>query len=414
MEATNETRVLSAALAEPGLWLAQAHRITPDLFIANRNLAVQLCAMTEAGKATEPAAVKTWLDEKGVAVPLSDLMAIAEHAPASPAGMEAAVDALVNDAKRHAIRRVSNLLTQLAADPRQRPDDIITEAVRKLTDIGARSTQAVKPLGPELVRVVKELGKPLKHGVKTGIRPLDSFTGGLTPGQLVVLGARPSMGKTSLALGVARQAALDGKTVCFLSLEMSTDQVIHRLLADVANVDLATISTHRLSDQEMTSVMAAANRLYESRVFIGESATNATQVCAQLKHQHGLDLVVVDYLQLMQVKAESREQQIATLSRDLKQLARRVGVPVLVLSQLNRAIEARSCKRPQLSDLRESGAIEQDADIVLLLWREAYYDDEADPSVAELVIAKQRNGPVGTLPLHWDETRARFSQAKSP
>ena len=152
----------------------------------------------------------------------------------------------------------------------------------------------------------------------------------------------------------------------------------------------------------------AANTGHNFRLFIGESVENLESVCRQIQHRDGLDLVIVDYLQLMQVKAESREQQIATITRKLKRLAVQLGTPVLALSQLNRALEMRANKRPQLSDLRESGAIEQDADIVMLLWREAYYDDSADPTTAELIVAKHRNGPTGAVPLIWDSDCTRF------
>ncbi len=410
---STERSVLGAALSAPGLWLSQAERINPDLFVEHAALAKHLCAMTEAGHPTDPQAVKAWLDARQIQIGMADLLELSELAPASSAGMESAVDALVDRSKRGALRRLAGTIDSLALDARHQPDDIIEETTRKLAEIGARSTRAVESLAHALPRVVIELSRPPADAVKTGLGSLDKFTGGFRPGQLIVLGARPSMGKTSFAVGLLRQAALSGKTVALFSLEMSCTQVIHRLLADVGNVDLARLSQHRLSEQMLSSITVAAAHLHKTRVFIGETDHGLPQVCAQIKAQHGLDLVIVDYLQLMQCRAESREQQVATLARNLKRMARNVGVPVLVLSQLNRSLEARQCKRPQLSDLRESGAIEQDADIVLLLWRPAYYATDADPTEAELVVAKQRNGPVGTMPLVWDETRARFNQAKS-
>lgn len=414
MEQSPETRVLGAALSEPGLWLSQADRIHPDLFTDFAALASMLCAMRDAGHSIDVRSAQAWAQDHNQAMRIGDLLEIAEHSPMSPTSMTAAVDALHEQAKRRALVKLGRALTETAANKRYRADDILAESLTKLTDIGARSARALEPIGAGLQRVIKDLGKPLSNAVKTGLGAVDRVTSGFKPGQLIVLGARPSMGKTAFAVGVARQAALAGKSVAYFSLEMSADEVIHRMLANLSDVDLTRISTHNLREQDLTAILAAANRLHESRVFIAESTNQIEGVCAQAKHQHGLDLVVVDYLQLMSCRAESREQQIATLSRALKRLARAVRCPVLVLSQLNRALEARANKRPQLSDLRESGAIEQDADVVLFLWREGYYSPESPQDTAELVVAKHRNGPTGTVPLTWDETRARFTQSKTP
>lgn len=415
MEPTTETRILGAALAEPALWLSQADKIHPGIFASHRALATCLCEMRDTGQATDPQTVAAWLRERGKPVSVAELLEISEHAPLSPESMAAAVNALHQEAKRAALVRLGRTMAEAAESKRHHADDILQQSLLKLTEIGARSAQALEPIGQALQRVVNGLGKPVEKTVKTGIADVDNVTSGFRPGQLVVLGARPSMGKTSLAVGIARQAALAGRTVAFFTLEMSADEVVQRLLADLGDVELARIATHNLREQDLSAVLAAANRLHKTRVFIGENCDHIDSVCTQLRHQHGgVDLIVVDYLQLMSVRAESREQQIATLSRGLKRLAQRVKAPVLVLSQLNRQIEQRANKRPQLSDLRESGAIEQDADIVLLLWREGYYSPDADQTKAELVVAKHRNGPTGLVSLQWDQTRARFSQAKSP
>ena len=412
MEST-EASVLGAALSEPGLWLAEADRITPNLFIEHATLGRVLCDLRDTGEPTDPQAVAAYTQRKGHPVAVSDLMALAELAPASSAGMKQAVRTLVDRSKRHALAKLGGVLSRLAFDAKQRPDDMVVEAVAKLMDIGARSTRAIKPLRDVLPEVIRELNHPPVGSIKTGIQMVDNICGGLLPGALVVLGARPSMGKTALASGIARQAALAGQTVAFISLEMSAKQIAHRLLADLGNADLARISAHRLHPGEMDKIVNAAGRLHKTAIFVGETDKGLNAVCRQLKHQHGLDLIVVDYLQLMHTRADSREQEIAKISRELKQLARDVQVPVLVLSQLNRSLEARQLKRPRLSDLRESGAIEQDADMVFLLWRPGFYDENEDQTGAELVLAKNRNGPVGTIPLVFDETRARFSQPKT-
>jgi replicative DNA helicase len=408
MSESIEIRVLAAAMAEPGLWLAQAARINPDLFPNQKKLATEICAMRDAGKETDPRSVYTWLADRGAPIKLSDLMSMADQSPLSIDSMTQAVDALHENAKRVAVRQLGNWLTKQAREPGARADDILRQAIGALSDISARSSAGPEEFNMILQRVMNGIGKPPTDVVKTGISTIDAITGGFRGGQMIVVGARPSMGKTSLAMGFIRQAAAAGKTVALFSLEMSADQVCHRILADLSQINLARISTHHLSGNEIRALTNAANVAHRYKIFITETAVGIDGVCRQLKHQGGLDLVVVDYLQLMDCRAESREQQISTMSRNLKRLARDLAVPVVVLSQLNRQIEQRANKRPQLSDLRESGAIEQDADIVLLLWRPGYYDTEADQTEAELIVGKHRNGPTGLVELGWQADCARF------
>lgn len=404
----SETRVLGAALSEPGLWLAQAPRINLELFSQHRKLAEQILAMHAQGQETDPKSVHAYLTQKGIAYRLSDLMFIADQSPLSPASMRQAVDILHEVSKRDAIRKLGNEMIQATKQKNTLADDIVASAVAGLSDIAAQSAVGPKPFREVLQITMNELGRPLTKTVKTGIGAIDHVTGGFQPGQLIVIGARPSMGKTSLALGFVRQAAQQGKNILVLSLEMSAEQVCHRILADLSKVSLAQISTHQLGSREFTALVNAANVANGYRIWVGESADNIDPVARQIKHRHGLDLVVVDYLQLMDIRAESREQQIATLSRGLKRLARALRVPVIVLSQLNRNLEQRANKRPTLADLRESGAIEQDADIVMLLWRPGYYNQDDDQTEAELIVAKHRNGPTGMVGIEWQSDRAQF------
>ena len=408
MEQSNETRVLGAAMSEPGLWLAEAPRISADLFTSYRVLAEEILAMRELGKETDPQSVHAWLCERGIKSSLANLVELSDHSAMSAPSLKAAVDALHEVAKRDAIRKLAARLTLATNTAKARADEIVGNAIAELSEIAAKSAVGPKAFGKVLQCVMNNLGRPPTNTVKTGLSTIDQITGGFQPGQLVVVGARPSMGKTSLAMGFVRQAAATGKSVLVLSLEMSAEQVIHRILADLSKVNLARISTHRLSRNDFTALTNAANAAHKYRIWIGESADNLDPVCRQIKHRSGLDMVVVDYLQLMDCRAESREQQIATLSRSLKRLARALRVPVVVLSQLNRQLEQRANKRPQLSDLRESGAIEQDADIVLLLWRPGYYDPDANQSQAELIVAKHRNGPTGLVELEWRADCALF------
>jgi len=253
-------------------------------------------------------------------------------------------------------------------------------------------------------------------GVPTGFSDLDQLTGGLQRSDLIILAARPSMGKTSMALGMAYGAAIGaGKTVGMFSLEMSAEQFVQRLLSMETGVDSHRLRLGQIDDGEWDRISRAFGRLAEASIFIDDTAgANVMDVrskARRLQAEHGLDLIVVDYLQLMSARrSENRVQEISEISRGLKGLARELNVPVVALSQLSRAVESRSDHRPMLSDLRESGSIEQDADIVLFIYREEKYEEDTEKKgIAEIIVAKHRNGPVGTINLRFFERTARFA-----
>ena len=246
-------------------------------------------------------------------------------------------------------------------------------------------------------------------GLPTGFRDLDRMTSGLQPSDLILVAARPSMGKTAFTLNIAQNVGVrQHKTVAFFSLEMSQEQLVQRLLCQIAHIDSQKLRTGQLnSDEEWTRLTDACDKLYESPIYIddtpGISVAEMRSKARRLKSEHGLDLIIVDYLPLMQGRnAESRQQEISEISRSLKALARELKVPLIALSQLSRSVESRQDKRPMLSDLRESGALEQDADIVSFLYREDYYDKETENQhITEVILAKHRNGPVGSVKLYF-------------
>lgn len=246
-------------------------------------------------------------------------------------------------------------------------------------------------------------------GLPTGFRDLDRMTSGLQPSDLILVAARPSMGKTAFTLNIAQNVGVrQHKTVAFFSLEMSQEQLVQRLLCQIAHIDSQKLRTGQLNgDEEWTRLTDACDKLYESPIYIddtpGISVAEMRSKARRLKSEHGLDLIIVDYLQLMQGRnAESRQQEISEISRSLKALARELKVPLIALSQLSRSVESRQDKRPMLSDLRESGALEQDADIVSFLYREDYYDKETENQhITEVILAKHRNGPVGSVKLYF-------------
>jgi replicative DNA helicase len=253
------------------------------------------------------------------------------------------------------------------------------------------------------------------RGVPTGYPDMDNLLAGLQKSDLIILAARPSMGKTTFALDMARNIALAGTPVGIFSLEMSAQQLVQRMLSAESRVDAWSIRTgHGLSTQHFQTLQEAASRLQKAPIYIDDQAGNSIvkmrSVARRLKSEHGLGLIVVDYLQLMTTSKnyDSMVNQVTEISRSLKQLARELDVPVLALSQLSRAVESRG-GRPRLSDLRDSGSIEQDADVVMFIHREDRYKDQAEKdNIAEILVEKHRNGPVGVVQLHFDARTTSF------
>lgn len=253
-------------------------------------------------------------------------------------------------------------------------------------------------------------------GVPTGFPELDDKTSGFQKGDMVLIAARPSMGKTTFALNIAEYAALrEGKSVVVFSLEMSKEQLAYKLLCSEANVDMLSLRTGELDDKDWENIARASGPLGAAKIYIddtaGVSVMEMRSKCRRLKIEHGIDLIVIDYLQLMSGSGESRQQEVSEISRSIKALAKEMECPVVALSQLSRAPEQRADHRPMLSDLRESGSIEQDADLVMFLYRDEYYNKETeDKNVAECIIAKQRNGPTGTVKLAWLGQYSKFGR----
>ncbi|MFA5947579.1 MAG: replicative DNA helicase [Candidatus Gracilibacteria bacterium] len=256
------------------------------------------------------------------------------------------------------------------------------------------------------------------RGIPTGFKALDNILSGLQASDLVILAARPSMGKTALALNMAQNAAKRGNSVGIISLEMSKEQLVERMFCSLLSVDSWKLRTGRLSDDDFSRIGAVMDELNSMKIFIDDSSGNSLAELKaksrRLKMEHGLDMLIIDYLQLMSIGGISynqtnRVQEISEISRSIKALARDLSIPILALSQLSRAVEMRPSKIPQLSDLRESGAIEQDADVVLMLYREDYYEEDCErKGVTDLFIRKHRNGPVGHIELAFKKEQMKF------
>ncbi|MGZ5280207.1 MAG: replicative DNA helicase, partial [Pseudobdellovibrionaceae bacterium] len=258
-------------------------------------------------------------------------------------------------------------------------------------------------------------------GVPTGFTMLDKMTSGLQPGELTIIAARPSMGKTAFSLNLAQHMALRAnRTVAYFSLEMGRDAVMMRVLASEARINMKDIRSGKIADNVWPKLINVAGQVSDSKIFIDEtSGISPFEIRARsrrLKAQFGLDCIIIDYLQLMDLKqkVESRERAVSEISKSLKSLAKELQVPIIALAQLNRGVEGRADRRPMLSDLRESGSIEQDADVIMMLYRDDYYDKE-DPDKqghAEVIIGKQRNGPTGTVRLKWEAEFGKFRDAE--
>ena len=254
-------------------------------------------------------------------------------------------------------------------------------------------------------------------GIPTGFIDLDYRTAGMQPSDLVLIAARPSMGKTAFALNIAQYVAFrKDMTVAIFSLEMSKEQLVNRMFSLESNVDAQKLRTGQLNDQEWERLIEGAGNIGKSKLIIddtpGISISELRSKCRKYKLEHGLSMIMIDYLQLMSGsgRSDSRQQEISDISRSLKSVARELNVPVLALSQLSRAVEQRPDHRPILSDLRESGAIEQDADVVMFIYRDDYYNKETDKKgISEIIIAKQRNGPIGTVELAWLPEYTKFA-----
>ncbi len=283
-----------------------------------------------------------------------------------------------------------------------------------------RTQQSFVQLDIWLKKTFKHLSDIKSHskgitGIPSGYKKLDVMTSGFQKSDLIVLAARPSMGKTALALSLAAQASTVGATVGFFSLEMAAEQLTLRLLSSESGIPHHNIRNASISSQEWIELTTVAARLAERKLFIDDTAllsvTDLRAKARKLKAEHQLGMLVIDYLQLIHSpqKHENRHQEVSEISRSLKALAKELNIPIIALSQLSRAVDSRMDKRPILSDLRESGAIEQDADLIMFLYRDVVYNQETEnPSVAELIIGKQRNGPTGTVYLHFERDLTRF------
>lgn len=380
------------------------------------------------GKPVDVITLQNRLKEKDVPPEISSMEFVRDLVTAVPTS--ANVKYYANIVKDKAtLRRLIRINEEIANDcylGRDKTETILAGTEKKIFDLLLKqNTGDYVPIRQVVLNALDTIEKASKTsgsvtGVPTGFTDLDYQTAGLQPSDLVLIAARPSMGKTAFVLNIAQHIAFKvKKAVAVFSLEMSKEQLVNRLFALESRVDAQKLRTGNLNDEEWSRLIEGAGVVGESKLIIddtpGISISELRSKCRKYKIDHDIGIVIIDYLQLMtgSGKSESRQNEISEISRSLKALARELNVPVVALSQLSRAVEQRPDHRPMLSDLRESGAIEQDADVVMFIYRDDYYHkDTEEKNIAEIIVAKQRNGPIGTVKLVWLPNYTKFANMK--
>lgn len=391
------------------------HAIIYDamLRLFERNKPVDLLTLTDELKR------KHELDEIGGSAYLTELT---NYVPTA-AHAASYAEIVAQKAVRRRLIKASAEISELGFDEQTTTQELLQQAEAELFAVSDQSLKqdliSLESILTDSFDRLEELhrNKGSLRGVRTGYRDLDNMTAGLQRSDLIILAARPAMGKTTLVTNLAYNVATIAKQpVLFFSLEMSKEQLVDRMLADASGVDSWNIRTGNLTDEDFSKLSEAMGEMAEAPIYIddtpGLSVLEMRTKARRAAHEQPLGLIIIDYLQLMQGSGRhdgNRVQEVSEISRGLKLLARELNVPVIALSQLSRTVESRSPQIPQLADLRESGSIEQDADIVMFIYREAYYNPETErENITDLIIAKHRNGPVGKVELYFHPERLRF------
>ncbi len=401
--------------------------VADDFYMpANREIFDAMHVLSNQGMPVDLVTVEEELSRRGTLAGVGGLSYLVELSQSMPSTVNAGAYLQIVDEKS-TLRRLISATGDIAAacyaqtTPVQ---DVLAAAEKAIFDIVMRrgegaTLQHISDVLPGTYMRIEKLTelKGAIDGVPTGFVDLDNLLTGMHGGELIIVGARPSMGKSSFGMNIVDYAAATaGRTAAVFSLEMPRDQLAMRLLCGDARVDMQSVRRGSLRDDDWVKLSAALGPLAAANIYIDDtSGLTPSQLrsrCRRLKLERGLDLIVVDYLQLMSADShpENRQQEVSEISRSLKSIAKELNVPLVALAQLSRAGAQRSDKRPILSDLRDSGAIEQDADVILFLHREEYYDPNTeDRNVAEVIVAKQRNGPLGTVKLAWLGQYTRFA-----
>ncbi len=422
-----EQSVIGSMIMDRDAIIAASEIVTSDDFYQHQ-YSVLYDAMMELfneGKPVDLITLQNKLREKEVPPELCSIEFISDLIRSVPTSANVRYYANIVSEKallRRLIKVTEGITNQCYLD-KEKVDTILEETEKEVFNIvqnrGSGDFVSIKEVVIQSLDSIEAASrnKGSVTGIATGFYDLDYKMAGLQPSDLILIAARPSMGKTAFVLNIAEYVAVKSKiTTAIFSLEMSKNQLVNRILAMNSKVDSQSIRSGDLNDDDWAKLMESARLVGESGLIIddtpGISITELRSKCRKFKLEHNLGLVIIDYLQLMSggKKSESRQQEISEISRSLKALAREINCPVIALSQLSRAVEQRPDKRPMLSDLRESGAIEQDADVVMFIYRDDYYNrDSEEAGVSEIIIGKQRNGPTGTVKLAWLSQFTKFA-----
>ncbi|MCI9045861.1 MAG: replicative DNA helicase [Hungatella sp.] len=426
-----EQSVIGSMLMDREAIIAASEIVTGEDFYQHQ-YGIMFESMTELfneGKPVDLVTLQDRLKEKDVPPEVSSLEFVRDIITTVPTS--ANVKSYANIVREKAVlRRLIKVNEEIANDcylGRESLETILADTEKKIFDLlQSRSSGDFVPIRQVVLNVLENIEKASKTketvtGVPTGFIDLDYKTSGFQPSDFILIAARPSMGKTAFVLNVVDYVTVRRGTPCMVfSLEMSKEQLVNRMLSMESNVDSQKLRTGTLTDSDWDAVVEGVGVIGSSKLIIddtpGISITELRSKCRKAKLEHGIGIVIIDYLQLMTGSggkgSDNRQQEISEISRSLKALARELKAPVVALSQLSRACETRTDHRPMLSDLRESGAIEQDADVVMFLYRDDYYNKDSEmKDMAEVIIAKQRNGPIGTVNLVWMPQYTKFANA---
>lgn len=425
-----EMSVVGAMLMDEQAISKAAEYLTADDFYS-KQYGVMFETMVELDHdhmAVDPVTLQNKMKEKNLPPELYSneaLTALIAQVPTS-ANVESYAKIVADKSTLRKLIRANEEIANAAYAGQEDTNQLLNKAETEIFHLSQRRNSAeFVPIRQVVLRAIDKVVAASKvkgnvTGVATGFTDLDNRTAGFQPADFILIAARPSMGKTALVLNIADRVAIrDGKWCAIFSLEMSKEQLINRMFSMESHVDAQKIRIGDMSDSEWNDLIESAGVIGQSHLLLDDTpaitVAELRSKCMRYKMDYGLDMIIIDYLQLMSGSAsaknqDSRQQEVSDISRQLKALARELNVPVVCLSQLSRAVESRTDKRPMLSDLRESGAIEQDADVVMFIYRDDYYHpDSPDKGVAEIIIAKQRNGPVGTVKLKWIPELTKFA-----
>ena len=423
-----EQSVIGSMLMDKQAIISAGEILSADDFY-HRQYGIMFQAMVDMNNAAKPVDIVTLqeaLKEKDVPPEVYSLEFIRELLAAVPtsANIRHYATIVKDKAILRNIIRVNDSIATACYEGKESTEDILADTEKRIFElVKNKGGHEYMPIDKVVLEALDKISIAAKNrgavtGVPTGFKDLDTYLSGLQPSDFVLVAARPSMGKTAFVLNVAENVAIkQGITTAVFSLEMSNVQLVNRMLSLESTVDADKIRKGRLDSNDWGKLIEGADSIAKSQLIIddtpGISITELRSKCRKMKLEQGLSMIIIDYLQLMSgsggKSSESRQQEISEISRSLKALAREMNAPVVALSQLSRACETRTDHRPMLSDLRESGAIEQDADVVMFLYRDDYYNKDTDmPNIAEVIIAKQRNGPIGTVNLLWQPEFTKF------